>query len=47
MNGWTTLHKAAYYGDHDGIEALLEYGADRTLGRLALNALGQRKWRVN
>ena len=31
MNGWTTLHKAAYYGDHDGIEALLEYGADRTL----------------
>ena len=31
MNGWMTLHKAAYYGDHDGIEAPLEFGAGRTL----------------
>ncbi|OIW24412.1 kinase-like protein [Coniochaeta ligniaria NRRL 30616] len=27
-NGWTPLHQAAYYGDVDGVAALLEAGAD-------------------
>lgn len=27
--GWTPLHRAAYFGDHEGIAALLKYGADR------------------
>ncbi|KAL8698677.1 MAG: hypothetical protein Q9224_001746 [Gallowayella concinna] len=26
--GWTPLHRAAYFGDHEGIAALLQYGAD-------------------
>ncbi|KAI0408885.1 ankyrin [Xylaria palmicola] len=29
--GWTALHKAAYYGDADGIRALVERGADTSL----------------
>jgi ankyrin repeat protein len=39
--GWTALHKAAYFGDHDAVETLLDYGADSTLksksGKTALD----------
>lgn len=29
--GWTPLHRAAYFGDIQGVDALLQAGADRTL----------------
>lgn len=45
--GWTALHRAAYFGDHEGVASLLEYGADSearcprrfpiALGRTALD----------
>lgn len=37
--GWTPLHKAAVYGDAEGVRALLSHGADRALlasGKTAL-----------
>lgn len=45
--GWTALHRAAYFGDHEGVASLLECGADSearcprrfpiALGRTALD----------
>ncbi|KAI8652725.1 Protein kinase domain-containing protein [Fusarium keratoplasticum] len=29
-SGWTALHKATYFGDVEGVKALLSYGADPT-----------------
>ena len=31
FNGWTALHKAAYFGDCEAVETLLAYGADREM----------------
>ena len=50
FGGWTPLHKAAYWGDVDAVQALLFYGADRNLrdksrgpypGRTALDRVKQ------
>lgn len=29
--GWTALHQAAYYGDKDGVETLVKFGANQTI----------------
>lgn len=54
--GWTALHKAAYFGDFEAVEALLDEGADRTLmdksrgpmpGRTPLERVEHEIWRLS